>query len=89
MITESQINAGITELKAKKRTLLMQNVGVGMVGGIIGVIYNVKSGGGFWRGVGFYFIGGIVVGILPRIFYFVPQTNKIDAQIKIAQNQPV
>jgi len=72
----------IEELKAKQKTLVMQNMGVGMIGSIAGVVYNVKTGGGFWRGVLFFFVGGFVVGIVPRMAYFIPQTNKVNGVIK-------
>lgn len=71
----------VEELKAKKKTLVMQNMGVGMIGSIAGVVYNVKTGGGFWRGVLFFFAGGFVVGIVPRMAYFIPQTNKVEGVI--------
>ena len=76
----------IEELKAKKKTLMMQNAGVGMIGSIAGVVYNVKTGGGFWRGVLFFFAGGFSVAIIPRIVYFIPQTNKVNGVIKTKEN---
>ena len=66
----------IEELKAKgKNTRCMQNMGVGMIGSVAGVVYNVKTGGGFWRGVLFFFAGGFVVGIIPRMAYFIPSNQ--------------
>ena len=76
----------IEELKAKQKTLVMQNMGVGMIGSVAGVVYNVKTGGGFWRGVLFFFAGGFVVGIIPRMAYFIPQTNKVNGVIKKKEN---
>ena len=77
----------IEELKAKRHTLVAQNMGVGMIGSIAGVVYNVKTGGGFWRGVLFFFVGGFVVGIIPRMAYFIPQTNKVSGVIKKKENE--
>ena len=77
----------IEELKAKRQTLVAQNMGVGMIGSIAGVVYNVKTGGGFWRGVLFFFVGGFVVGIIPRMAYFIPQTNKVNGVIKKKENE--
>lgn len=77
----------VEELKSKKKTLMMQNAGIGMIGSLAGVVYNVKTGGGFWRGVLFFFAGGFVVGIVPRIAYFIPQTNKVDGVLKKKLNE--
>ena len=79
----------IEELKAKQKTLVMQNMGVGMIGSIAGVVYNVKTGGGFWRGVLFFIAGGFVVGIVPRMAYFIPQTNKVGGVIKKKENESI
>ena len=84
---EKYKNLSIEELKAKQKTLVMQNMGVGMAGSIAGVVYNVKTGGGFWRGVLFFIAGGFVVGFLPRMVYFIPQTNKINGLIKERENE--
>lgn len=41
--------------------------GVGTLGAVAGIVYNVKTGGGFWRGVGFFFLGGIIFGLPAHI----------------------
>jgi hypothetical protein len=72
----------LTELEAKKTTLIQQNMGIGIVGAIAGVVYAKNTGGGFWRYIGYWIAGSIVVGIIPRIVYFIPKSNKIDALIQ-------
>lgn len=47
-----------------------------LLGGIGGVIYSKKTGGGFWRGVGYFVVGSILL----RTAVFVatiPAQNKI------------
>lgn len=75
-------NLSLEQLKAKQKTLVAQNAAIGMIGSIGGVVYSSKTGGGFWRGVGYFILGGMVVGILPRIFYFIPKINEVTALIK-------
>jgi uncharacterized membrane protein YeaQ/YmgE (transglycosylase-associated protein family) len=72
----------LEQLKAKQNTLIAQNMAVGLIGSIAGVIYSKKTGGGFLRGVGYFIVGGIVVGLLPRLFYFIPKTNEVNALIE-------
>jgi uncharacterized membrane protein YeaQ/YmgE (transglycosylase-associated protein family) len=72
----------LEELKGKKTTLTQQNMLIGVVGAIVGVVYAKKTGGGFWRYIGYWIAGSIVVGVIPRIVYFVPKSNEIDALIK-------
>lgn len=71
----------IVELEALKKTLIQQNIMVGVAGGVAGLIYANRTGGGFWRYVGYWIVGGIAVGFIPRVAYFVPKTNKVDAMI--------
>lgn len=49
---------------------------VGILGSVAGVIYSKKTGGGFWRGVGYWVLGGMVAGIPARLVA-VPFQNKI------------
>jgi outer membrane lipoprotein SlyB len=71
----------IVELEGLKKTLIQQNIMIGFAGGVAGLIYANRTGGGFWRYVGYWVVGGIAVGFIPRIAYFVPKTNKVDAMI--------
>ena len=72
----------LEELKATKTTLVQQNMLIGLAGSIVGVVYANRTGGGFWRYIGYWIAGGVVVGLIPRITYFVPKSNEIDALIK-------
>jgi hypothetical protein len=50
--------------------------GIGMLGAIGGIIYAKKTGGGFWRYVGYWIAGGLVLG-LPARLTALPFKNKI------------
>ncbi len=50
--------------------------GASLLGAIGGVVYSNRTGGGFWRGVGYFFLGSIVVGVTARIIA-IPFENKI------------
>jgi hypothetical protein len=76
----------LDELKAKARTLDQQNAMVGAIGGVAGLVYANKTGGGIWRYVGYFLLGGFAVGMLPNFFYFAPQKNKVVAMIKEKSN---
>jgi hypothetical protein len=76
----------LDELKAKGKTLNQQNAMVGAIGGVAGLVYANKTGGGFLRYVGYFLLGGFAVGMLPNFFYFTPQKNKVDAMIKEKSN---
>ena len=49
--------------------------GVALVGSIVGVIYSSRTGGGFWRGVGYWVLGGLVFGI-PAALVTMPFKSK-------------
>jgi hypothetical protein len=72
----------LEELQAKSKTLSDQNSIVNGIGAITGLVYANRTGGGFWRYVGYFLLGGFVVGVLPNMLYFTPQKNKIDSLIK-------
>ena len=76
----------LEELIAKKKTLLQQNAMIGVAGSVGGLIYANRTGGGFLRYAGYFFLGAFVVGVIPRLIYFIPESNKIDAQINLKQN---
>jgi len=50
--------------------------GAGLIGSIGGIIYANRTGGGFWRYVGYFILGGLVVG-LPTALIMTPFKNKI------------
>lgn len=49
---------------------------VALLGSIGGVIYSHRTGGGFWRGFGYWILGGLVLS-LPAKLISLPFTNKI------------
>jgi hypothetical protein len=79
---ENLSNLSVEELKAKKKTLTAQDSAVYLLGSVLGVIYSQKTGGGLLRGIGYLVAGSIVVGIIPRYFYFLPKQKEIDELIK-------
>ncbi len=56
---------------------------VAVLGSIGGLIYAKKTGGGFWRYVGYWIAGGLVAGI-PAMLIATPFKNKIlkESEIK-------
>lgn len=50
--------------------------GIALLGAIGGVVYAKKTGGGFWRYVGYWIAGGLVVGVPARLVA-LPFKNKI------------
>jgi len=68
---------------------------VALVGSIGAVIYAKKTGGGFWRYVGYWIAGGLVVGIPARLVA-LPFQNKIlrevgnnpDVETKLSKYSP-
>ena len=44
-------------------TALIVGYGISAAAGIGAVVYNIKTGGGFWRGVGYFVLASVVVGI--------------------------
>lgn len=52
------------------------NYGLSLLGAIAGVTYSKATGGGFWRGVGYWFLGGLTVGLATTII-LTPFKNKI------------
>jgi hypothetical protein len=50
--------------------------GLSVLGGVAGVIYSNSTGGGFWRGVGYYLLGSFAVGVGTRVIA-LPFENKI------------
>jgi hypothetical protein len=53
---------------------------IGTLGAILGVVHSHRTGGGFWRGVGYYFLGSLVLGTGARLAA-IPFQNKIIAEI--------
>lgn len=58
------------------RNLQAIQASAGLLGIVIGIIYAKKTGGGFWRYVGYSFAGSIALG-LPAMLATTPFKNKI------------
>lgn len=70
----------VIELEGKKKSLALTQMGVGSLGTIAGWVYANKTGGGFWRYVGFGIMGGAILG-MTTYFITSQKTNKIDTEI--------
>ena len=71
----------LAELEARKMTLQTQNAMIASAGLVMGLAYAYRTGGGIGR-YAIYGIGNaIVLGFLPRLIYFVPKENEVDALI--------
>lgn len=69
------------EVLTENATARLQNIyysvsSLSLLGGIAGVIYSNKTGGGFWRGVGYFLLGNIATGVVAGVAV-LPFTNKI------------
>jgi hypothetical protein len=62
--------------KEQIRNINAIQMSVGLLGSIGGLIYAKKTGGGFWRYVGYWIAGGLVTGI-PAMLVATPFKNKI------------
>ena len=71
----------LEELKAKKQTLQTQNAMIATAGFIGGLAYAYRTGGGVVRYLIYGIGNAIVLGFIPRLIYFVPKENQVDAFI--------
>jgi hypothetical protein len=71
--------------KQKLNNITLIIGGFGLLGGIGGVIYSRRTGGGFWRGVGYYFVGSLALG-LPLRLALTPAINKVMSEETINVN---
>lgn len=62
--------------KERLRNLNYLIASAGFLGGILGVVYSKRTGGGFWRGVGYFVLGGAVFSF-PVKLVTIPFANKI------------
>lgn len=56
-----------------KKKMINANMYAGLasaIGGIAGIVYNMKTKGGFWRGAGFFILGSLAVGVPARIIIY-------------------
>jgi multidrug efflux pump subunit AcrB len=61
------------------KNIRMAASGVAMLGGVGGIFYSIKTGGGFWRGVGYFLLGSIAAGAVAAVVT-VPMINKIEKE---------
>jgi hypothetical protein len=82
----SDLNAlSVIELEGKKKSLRLAQAGIGTLGTVAGWVYANKTGGGFWRYVGFGFAGGVALGAI-GYFTLMQRVNKIDTAIKLKES---
>lgn len=62
--------------KERIRNLDAIQASVSLIGLVAGIVYAKKTGGGFWRYVGYSFAGSLVLG-LPAMLAITPFKNKI------------
>lgn len=53
--------------KARINNIDMITSSIALLGSIGGIMYAKKTGGGFWRYVGYFIVGGMVTGIPSRL----------------------
>lgn len=44
-------------------------IAISQVGGIVGIVYAFQVKSGFWKGAGYYLIGGLVGGLAGMAYY--------------------
>tara|TARA_R110000822_G_scaffold24493_2_gene74540 strand:+ start:646 stop:942 length:297 start_codon:yes stop_codon:yes gene_type:complete len=74
----------IIELEGKKKSIMLKQAGFGALGTISGWIYANRTGGGFWRYLGFGFMGGAIVGVTG---YFISYQKINDINTIIEQKK--
>lgn len=62
--------------KARIKNIDMVTGSIALIGAIGGVVYAKKTGGGFWRYVGYWIVGALVVGTPARLIA-LPFKNNI------------
>jgi hypothetical protein len=77
----------LTELEARKMTLQTQNAMIASAGFVGGLAMAYKQGGGLLRYAIYGFGNAIILGFIPRLLYFVPKENEVDAVIADKQIQ--
>ena len=70
--------------QARLQNIYYSVAGLSLLGGIAGVVYSNKTGGGFWRGVGYFILGNIATGIVTRVVV-LPFSNKIVKEGTVVQ----
>ena len=78
-------NLSVTELEGKKRSLQMTQMGISSVGMVGGFIYANRTGGRFWRYVGYGLLGSIAAGSI-GYFTTMQRINKINTLLAEKKN---
>lgn len=76
ILQESANIPSVDDKKQRINNILRVEGGVAFIGAITGAIYSHRTGGGFWRGVGYFILGSLVFGTATRIIT-TPFKNKI------------
>lgn len=71
----------LSELEARKMTLQTQNAMIASAGLVLGLSYAYRKGGGLLRYAIYGLGNAIILGFIPRLIYFVPKENEVDALI--------
>jgi len=80
-MTVKETNNKVVDLKAKNSTMNYTWTALGLAGGVLGVIYAIKTKKSFWGKVGFYFLGTAIVSI-PAGMVMYPKIAKNKAEIE-------
>jgi hypothetical protein len=67
--------------KARLKNINYVVASIALVGSISAVMYSSRTGGGFWRGVGYWIAGGLITA-LPAKIIALPFENKIIKESK-------
>jgi hypothetical protein len=70
----------LAELEGKKRSLQLTQMGISSIGMVGGFVYANRTGGGFWRYVGYSVLGSIATGSI-GYFTTMQRINKINTLI--------
>ena len=76
----------ISQLARKLLVINMVRTAIGSIGTVAGFVYANKTGGGFWRYVGFGFMGGFAFGTVGFIAS-IPAYNKIAKELTELNNK--
>jgi hypothetical protein len=78
---QSPDQARIAEIQHKLYVLTLIRMGVSGLGTVAGWYYANKTGGGFWRYLGFGFIGGASAGAI-AFMATIPAYSELDKELK-------
>jgi|10_taG_2_1085330.scaffolds.fasta_scaffold63337_4 hypothetical protein len=74
----------VPELETKRRQLALMQMGIGTLGMVAGFVYANKTGGHFWRYVGFGLMGSIAAG---SIGYFTTYQRIAKIETKLGTKE--